>query len=207
MFFSHCDYSLYYYRYGEHGYEMINVTFVDDIMVAYKVTGDKNVPRGEITFQADLSPLAKSPDNESLQPIALTEKAAKKWGTKQLPRFGGLGQVAEEGFQNSQWMEGQLILIGKEYFSFAWVPIEHQIFFGRPSAELALKMLREGGGVSLENSSWSDSPPTMDDELEVLKSYAAHCLEVTTEAIEEDLMGDEFACIWHGMDAEECYFE
>jgi hypothetical protein len=104
-------------------------------------------------------------------------------------------------------MEGQLILIGKEYFSFAWVPIEHQIFFGRPSAELALKMLREGGGVSLENSSWSDSPPTMDDELEVLKSYAAHCLEVTTEAIEEDLMGDEFACIWHGMDAEECYFE
>lgn len=185
-------------------------------MVAYKVTGDKNVPRGEITFQADLSPLPQSSvrherslqQQERLQPISLTEKAAKKWGTKQLPRFNGLGQVAEEGFTNNQWMDGQLILIGKEYFSFAWVPIEHQIFFGRPSPELALKMLRDGGDVSLTHGArWAESPPKMDDELDVLKQYAKHCLEVTAETIDEDLQGDEFGCIWHGMDTEECYFE
>ena len=37
---------------------MINVTYVGDTLIAFKVTGDKNVPRGEITFQADLTPPA-----------------------------------------------------------------------------------------------------------------------------------------------------
>ena len=133
-------------RYGQHGYEMINVTYHGDLMIAYKVTGDKNVPRGEITFQVDLNPLKTrrvDPNSdqpttiEHLEPISLTEKAAKKWGTSQLPRHKGLGQVAEPGFTKNQWMEGQLIIIGEEYFSFAWVPIEQQIFFGRPSPELA----------------------------------------------------------------------
>ena len=192
-----------FYRYGGHGYEMINVTYVGDILVACKVTGDKNVPRGEITFQADLSPLLQ----RSLVSIKLTEKAARKWGAKLLPRYNGLGQVAEEGFTNIQWLEGQLILIGKEYFSFAWVPIEHQIFFGRPSPELALKMLRDGGVATLKDKTWTDAPPTLDEDLEVLKTYAAHCLAVTTETIDEDLKGDAFGCIWHGMDTAECYFE
>lgn len=190
---------------------MINVTYVGDVLVAYKVTGDKNVPRSEITFQADLSPISMrggSKTQNLLHPIKLTDKAAKKWGTKQLPRYNGLGQVAQEGFTNNQWMDGQLILIGEEYFSFAWVPIEHQIFFGRPSPELALKMLRDEGAATLSPKIWSQaSPPSMDDDLHILRQYAAHCYEITTESIEEELEGDEFGCIWHGMDTEECYFE
>lgn len=126
------------FRYGNNGYEMINVTYAGDTLIAYKVTGDKNVPRGEITFQADLTPnavrqlrngdfignkVSKAPDRsqKSLEPIMLTEKAATKWGTRQLPRYKGLGQVAEPGFINHKWMDGQLIIIGEEYFSFAWV--------------------------------------------------------------------------------------
>jgi hypothetical protein len=127
-------------KYGNHGYEMINVTYVGDTLIAFKVTGDRNVPRGEISFQADLSPPAirrlreiksvggkskKSKDRDGkqkpLEPIVLTEKAANKWGTRQLPRYRGLGQVAEEGFHNHRWMDGQLIIIGDDYFSFAWV--------------------------------------------------------------------------------------
>jgi Cyclin D1 binding domain len=159
------------FRYGSHGYEMINVTYAGDTLIAFKVTGDKNVPRGEITFQADLTPFGtKSSDRnaktEHLAPILLTEKAAKKWGTSQLPRYHGRGRVAEEGFQNAQWMEGQLIIIGEEYFSFAWVPIEHQIFFGRPSPELALKMLRDGGVSVLKHKSWNE-PPSLDDDVKV----------------------------------------
>ena len=117
---------------------MINVTYVGDTLIAFKVTGDKNVPRGEITFQADLTPVAvkrlrdgqvvggrlakkESAPHKPLEPIMLTEKAASKWGTQQLPRYRGLGQVAESGFKNSRWMDGQLIIIGEEYFSFAWV--------------------------------------------------------------------------------------
>jgi hypothetical protein len=39
-------------------------------------------------------------------------------------------------------MDGQLILVGK-FFSFAWVPIGHQVFFGRPTPELVIKMIKE----------------------------------------------------------------
>ena len=201
------------FRYGHHGYELINVTYCGDMLIAYKVTGDKNVPRGEITFQVNLDPfppraLSSSGSSESvLQPIILTEKATKKWGTSQLPRYKGLGQVAEPGFNNNQWMDGQLIIIGEEYFSFAWVPIEQQIFFGRPSPELALKMLRESSAASAVGirTTW-DAPPSLDDDVTVLKQYVASCLERTTETVEEELQGDPFSCIWHG-NTEECYFE
>jgi len=214
-------------KYGSHGYEMINVTYVGDTLVAYKVTGDANVPRGEITFQADLSPNAVKTLRDShpaggsrseggdlqqkpLEPIQLTEKAASKWGTRQLPRYRGLGQVAEAGFKNNRWMDGQLIIIGEEYFSFAWVPLENQIFFGRPSPELALKMLREGGIEAFRGKSHWEAPPSMDDDVDVLKDYVSSCLEKTTQTLEDHMPagGDPFGCIWHdGTDAEECYFE
>lgn len=131
-------------RYGNHGFEMINVTYMGDTMIAYKVTDNDNVPSGEISFTVDLSPNPKTIRGETplLQPIELNHDAAEQWGLKFLPRFTGLGQVARKGFNNAQWVEGQLILVNK-YFSFAWLPIGHQVFFGRPSAELTLKMLRE----------------------------------------------------------------
>mmetsp|Transcript_9222 Transcript_9222/g.19357 ORF Transcript_9222/g.19357 Transcript_9222/m.19357 type:complete len:406 (-) Transcript_9222:63-1280(-) len=207
-------------KYGQHGYEMINVTYHGDLLIAYKVTGDKNVPRGEITFQVDLDPLHRNfgdPSGDSssgmqqtvepLQPISLTAKAAKKWGTTQLPRHKGLGQVAEAGFKKNQWMEGQLIIIGEEYFSFAWVPIEQQIFFGRPSPELALKMLRESGASSIAPAKSWKNPPTMDANVKDMKDYINSCLEKTTETEEEELNGDSFSCIWTGSDTEECYFQ
>jgi hypothetical protein len=206
-----------------HGYEIINITYAGDTLIAYKVTGDKNVPQGEITFQADLNPLLvtlnvadsnskSNPTTDLLQPITLTEKASKKWGTTQLPRYTGLGQVAESGFLNHQWMDGQLIIIGDEYFSFAWVPVEAQIFFGRPSPELTLKMLREHSTISIapKNRVW-EAPPSMDDDVAVLKDYVASCLEKTRETHDDELDGDPFSCIWTGMDmdtdTEECYFQ
>lgn len=145
-------------KYGSHGFEMINVTYSGDTLVAYKVTGDKNIPRGEISFTADLSPhdpadvpssgrRQPTPPPKPLEPIQLSDASARKWGTRRLPRFPGRGHAAEPGYRNSQFLDGQLVVIGPgDYFSFAWVPLEHQIFFGRPSPELTLKMLREGGG-------------------------------------------------------------
>jgi len=152
-----------------------------------------------------------SGESSQLQPIILTEKAARKWGTKKLPRYAGLGQVAEDGFTNNQWMNGQLIIIGEEYFSFAWIPIEHQIFFGRPSPELAIKMLRESGVDPLRGSLANfdgKPPPSVDDDVERQKLYAMKCLEATHDV--EDLFdaeSDPFGCIWHGTDSDECYFE
>jgi hypothetical protein len=70
----------------------------------------------------------------------------------------------------------------------------------------ALKMLREcGASPSLGIKEWS-SPPSMGDDVRVLKDYVFSCLEKTAETVEDEMHGDPFSCIWHGVD-EECYFQ
>lgn len=86
-------------------------------------------------------------------------------------------------------------------------PLENQIFFGRPSPELALKMLRDAGAESLRGKIHWETPPSLDDDVAVLKEYVTTCLEKTTETLEEELSSDPFSCIWHGSEMEECYFE
>ena len=103
-------------------------------------------------------------------------------------------------------MEGQLIIIGEEYFSFAWVPIEQQIFFGRPSPELALKMLRESGSKSIAPTKKWKTAPSIDADVSEQKEFITSCLEMTSESVDE-LDGEPFGCIWTGDDTEECYFE
>jgi len=158
-------------KYGDEGFEMINVTYSGDTLIATKVTGmSKNVPQGEVTFKADLSPRSR---NNVLEPIELGPEASDQWGIRHLSRFAGQGQVSAPGYSNSQWMDGQLILVN-EYFSFAWLPFAHQVFFGRPSAELTLKLLRESrsrkfaGDLAREHLArcWEETEH-LDDEMEV----------------------------------------
>jgi hypothetical protein len=66
---------------------MINVTYSGDHLIAYKVTGDQNIPRGHISFTADLSPPGNydgitDEETELLDPIVLSDGSAKKWGTR-----------------------------------------------------------------------------------------------------------------------------
>ncbi|KAL3897849.1 MAG: hypothetical protein SGARI_006820 [Bacillariaceae sp.] len=151
-------------KYNEDGYDLVNVTYQGDVLVAAKVTGTKNVPKGQATFQVDLSPKPfvsanagqsqsaqqqqqsqsqqEQPHEQILSPIELGDSAARQWGCKYLQRFAGQGQVAAEDYQDSQWVDGQLIMVN-EYFSFAWLPIGHQVFFGRPTPELILKLMKD----------------------------------------------------------------
>jgi len=205
-------------KYGSQ-YDLINITYVGDTLIAEKVTGDNNVPKGAITFQVDLHPLRRTRgvssvgaigyEKDILEPIVLTEKAAAKWGTRKLPRYSGLGQVAEENYKNHQWMDGQLIIIGDDYFSFAWLPIEQQIFFGRPSPELALKMLREDCIITRAKFQEFTSPPSLDADVTVQKNFATRCLEKTHEHEDELDENNGFGGIWncHDENGEECYFE
>jgi len=159
-------------KYSEDGFEMINVTYVGDTLVAHKVTGRKNVPKGQVTFQVDLS--LDCPENAKLAPLELGERAAEQWGSRFLQRFAGQGQVAAEGHRNAQWMDGHLILVN-EYFSFAWLPLAHQVFFGRPSAELTLKLLKE------------QQHQHTDDKA---REHLEKCLE-ETESLEDEMEAQE----------------
>lgn len=194
---------------GKYGskYDLINITYVGDTLIAEKVTGEHNVPKGAITFKVDLHPLRpQMASSEALQPIMLTDKAAQKWGTRKLPRYAGLGQVAERNFENSQWLDGQLIIISDEYFSFAWLPIEQQIFFGRPSPELALKMLRDSGVACVPKGEFP-VPPSFDADVAMQKEFATRCLELSHDH-EDEIDGNGFGGIWHCIDdTDEFYFE
>ncbi len=197
-------------KYGEEqGYEMINVTYVGDTLYAHKVTsGTKHVPRGAETFRVDLAPQFKKSNHnreqivgeipqeedeqEVLSPIELGDSAAQQWGCKYLQRFAGQGQVASEGYQDSQWMEGQLILVN-EYFSFAWLPIGHQVFFGRPTPELILKLMKD-----------ETKRETVDDPLSPARSFLEKCWE-ETEHIEDDLEVERHHATGHYYDQEGCF--
>jgi len=108
-------------KYSDDGYEMINVTYQGDVLVAQKVTGTKNVPKGQATFRVDLSPPG---------------------------------------------------LTSNEYFSFAWLPIGHQVFFGRPTPELILKLMKEehikqvgddGSARAFLEKCWDETEHLQDD--------------------------------------------
>ena len=126
--------------YGEPGLEMINVTYTGDKLVATKVTGDKNVPRGEVSFTADLTSRS---EKQQLPPIKLGDHDAARWGVDELARYPGKGNIAKTGFVDVKAVDGQLLMFGPDHFSFVWVPTQHHVLFGRPSAEIAVRLLRD----------------------------------------------------------------
>lgn len=181
-------------KYGDHGYEMINVTYVDNNLIATKITGDNNVPKGKITFTSNLGPTEDARDD--LKPIELSDVASKQWGQKHLARFPGKGQVALDGFRDNQDVDGQLIVVG-EYFSFAWIPLGFQIFFGRPSAELTMRMLKQSELTDFGASVDSES----DNGVAEMRLLAQRCFEETENIIEDNVEGEV------SFDSsEECYF-
>ncbi|KAL3780323.1 hypothetical protein ACHAWO_010110 [Cyclotella atomus] len=193
-------------KYGKHGFEMINVTYSGDQLIAYKVTGDQNIPRGHISFVVDLSPPGSYSD-------MMEDEQDGSFGSYcvDLPRYPGRGQAAEPNYENPQYLEGQLVVIGPgDYFSFAWIPLEHQIFFGRPSPELTLKMLREGGSPSLTAGMGGPVPLLEDGNVRAMTDYLFRCMEITLDRIEDERCeGKAEGCgIWYGGDDEGiCHFQ
>ena len=116
---------------------------------------------------AEQHPQSSSP---YLEPIQLhNEDAIEQWGIQYLQRHLGMGQVATTNYQNPQFIPGQLILINEQYFSFVWMPTQHHVFFGRPSPELILKLLRQ-------NESKQDNETDNGNEM---RQYLERCYEET----------------------------
>eukprot|EP00527_Entomoneis_sp_CCMP2396_P002291 CAMPEP_0198149968 /NCGR_PEP_ID=MMETSP1443-20131203/48812_1 /TAXON_ID=186043 /ORGANISM="Entomoneis sp., Strain CCMP2396" /LENGTH=408 /DNA_ID=CAMNT_0043815143 /DNA_START=17 /DNA_END=1243 /DNA_ORIENTATION=+ len=141
--------------YGDNGQELINVTYSGDTLIASKVTGDTNVPRGKISFSAELSP----PNSSSLEPL----KVSFENEATQLLRYPGKGQVAQPGFVNSKYIQGQMVMFDK-HFSFVWIPTRHHVLFRRPTPEQTICLLRD--------------TIAKEDELENMRSYVARCFDM-----------------------------
>jgi hypothetical protein len=97
---------------------VINITYTGDQLIATKCTGDDNVPRGEVSFTANLEPRNCS----DLHPVPLFHEPRNG----EFRRFPGRGQVSRRGFKDHRYVEGQLILFENQ-FSFVWIPTKHHV--------------------------------------------------------------------------------
>jgi hypothetical protein len=143
------------------GYQLINVTYSGDKIIAKKVTGQSCIQRGETVFYADLSP--PKADSNSLLPIELSSESAEKWGISSLSRYAGKGLSSSPNSRAATFVEGQFIMFDN-YFSFLWVPTRQHVFFGRPSPEMVIDLLRDT--ISKE------------DELNNMRQHLELCLEL-----------------------------
>ena len=79
--------------------------------------------------------------------------------------------------------------------------LNHQIFFGRPSGELSLKMLRES---NFKNN------PSSEDDFSTMKDHVSRCFDVTAAVLDDEILegkDDPFSCIYYDQGADECVFE
>jgi hypothetical protein len=137
------------------GLQVINITYSGDELIASKVTGDLNVPRGEKTFTVNMQPYNSS----LLPPVELVNKNQRG----EFRRFPGKGQVSRKGFKDNRFVEGQMILF-ENRFSFVWIPTKHHVLFNRPSPEMTLKLLRDI--ISKE------------DEIENMRNHVSRCFDM-----------------------------
>ena len=136
--------------------QLINVTYSGDELIATKVTGDTNVPRGKISFTANVQP-----SNTVVLPTV--EEMVSDHRSGELLRFPGKGQVSRKGFKNNRFIEGQMMLLD-DCFSFVWISTKHHVSFHRPSPETTLKLLRNT--ISKE------------DELERQRDHLSLCFDM-----------------------------
>jgi hypothetical protein len=87
-------------RYGPHGEEVVSIEQKGEAILARKVTGDPNVPKGEITFRARLD----------------------GWSGP------GEGQIAERGFKNPRFVPGLFSLLGRDRVAFEWLGMGRVVF-------------------------------------------------------------------------------
>jgi len=157
------------------GPQLVNITYDGDTMIAIKVTGDDTVPRGEVTFNANLSPpplkSAATVDSDSESSLEETSESLSsgeehtvlesKYGESIFP---GQGHISKKNFKDSKFINGVFIIYDTHRFSFSWVPTKHHVFFVRPSPNETIRLMRDV--ISKE------------DEIENQRHHLARCFDM-----------------------------
>jgi hypothetical protein len=84
---------IYIGSYGGHGKEFILIHYLQDCFIATKITGDVNVPRGEVSFQSDLQQVQFLYPNINI--VNSTEFPTGRV-------YDGFGTIAMPGFMDTQ---------------------------------------------------------------------------------------------------------
>ena len=107
--------------FGPHGPELLHLERTLDVdgdpaIVATKLTGDRNVPAGEVSFMAKIGPKHKE-KSQGIYPDHLRIKA----------RYPGRGRVADYRYANPHWTPGELVqfqslsaVVGDAELGFMW---------------------------------------------------------------------------------------
>jgi hypothetical protein len=94
---------LYIGSFGPHGQEVVHIytTSMDGkkMIEGRKITGDINVPAGEVSFRARIDSDNAFRGDDGKYPF--------EYGV--VARYPGQGRVAREGFKDPKWVEGELL--------------------------------------------------------------------------------------------------
>lgn len=113
--------------------QVIRVSYEGDTLIGTKIYSDNIVPSGEVIFRVKVSP-------EAVQPVPIDVEHVSDPRLKKLERFSGEGRVVDKKSKSAHWLPGQLVLVG-DYFAFAWLPINLQIFFMRVPDNITAQLL------------------------------------------------------------------
>ncbi|KAL3538714.1 hypothetical protein ACH5RR_002080 [Cinchona calisaya] len=104
-----------------------NVEFYEYVE-AVKLTGDPYVPAGQIAFRAKVGKRYQLP-HKGIIP--------EEFGV--IARYGGQGRLAEPGFRNPKWVDGELVILDGKYIKGGpvvgfvyWAPEFHFLVFFNP---------------------------------------------------------------------------
>ena len=149
--------------YASHGKETVLVRYEGSTLVAVKLTGDENVPKGEITFTADLSP------DGLLGPVGADEvnhpaekiRMVLEGHLENIVAIKGQGQVAKPGFKSPQFVEGQMLVFEEGIIGFIFLPLAAMIIFEKhtdPAEEQKNIGERAGSSPSLDPEQMRKDP-------------------------------------------------
>ncbi|XP_037499861.1 F-box only protein 31 isoform X1 [Rhipicephalus sanguineus] len=152
--------------YGTHGLELIQLEYVDNCtkLRASKLSGDPNVPSGQVTFEVVLqySMVLTAQQQASISALDAIEVRASDTPYNNVPttpqpfrvplgcherfleiprtciaRYHGLGQVAGHGYTNPSFSRGHWVVFSEDLFGFLWLELLSLSMYHRVKEDLA----------------------------------------------------------------------